>query len=249
MILPEGVYDLHVHTTFCDGKNTPAETAAEAYRRGIGTLGFSGHSYTSFDTGYCMSREGTAEYRAETKRLRAEYAGKMNILLGIEQDIYSDEPAIGYDYIIGSVHYFKIDGNYYPVDHSAGSLTDTAGRFFGGDIIPLAVLYYETLAEVAEKTKCDIIGHFDLITKFNEGDRLFDTSDPRYVSAWRKAADRLLISGALFEINTGAISRGYRTSPYPSPEIESYLRARGARFIKSSDSHRAETLLFGFSAQ
>ena len=37
-------FDLHVHTTFSDGKNTPEEIVLEAIRRGMDTIGFSDHS-------------------------------------------------------------------------------------------------------------------------------------------------------------------------------------------------------------
>ena len=40
---------------------------------------------------------------------------------------------------------------------------------------------------MAEVTKCDIIGHFDLITKFIEQDPCFDVRHPRYVKAWQAA--------------------------------------------------------------
>ena len=75
---------------------------------------------------------------------------------------------------------------------------------------------------------------------------LFDESHPRYVAAWQKAADALLKTGKSFEINTGAISRGYRVTPYPSPDILAYLKARGAKLFLSSDSHAANTLCYQF---
>ena len=99
---------------------------------------------------------------------------------------------------------------------------------------------------MAEVTKCDIIGHFDLVTKFIEQEPAFDVHHPRYIRAWQQAADTLLKTGKPFEINTGAMSRGYRTEPYPSREIRDYLRARGGKLILSSDSHRKETIAYRF---
>ena len=71
---------------------------------------------------------------------------------------------------------------------------------------------------------------------------LIDTSHPRYVRAWREAADKLLKTDAIFEINTGAISRGYRTSPYPSDEIIDYIAKSGKKFAVCSDSHSVTTV-------
>ena len=44
----------HTHTTYCDGESSPREIVDEAARLGMAELGFSGHSYTSFDESYCM---------------------------------------------------------------------------------------------------------------------------------------------------------------------------------------------------
>jgi len=94
--------------------------------------------------------------------------------------------------------------------------------------------------------KPDIVGQIDLITKFNRGGVLFDENDERYLAAARRAVDVLIPTGALFEINTGAISRGYRDTPYPAPRILEYIRSKGGKFILSGDTHRAENLCYGF---
>ena len=41
--------NLHTHTCFCDGKNTPEEMVISAIEKGMDVLGFSGHSSSSFD--------------------------------------------------------------------------------------------------------------------------------------------------------------------------------------------------------
>ena len=51
-----------------------------------------------------------------------------------------------------------------------------------------------------------------------------------------------MMNGKIFEINTGAISRGHRTTPYPSEEILEFLGKHGAKAIIGSDSHSADTL-------
>ncbi len=137
---------------------------------------------------------------------------------------------------------------YIPMDETAEITRAAADAYFGGDLIALAERYFETAGEVAKATGCDIIGHFDLLTKFNEKTEppLIDTGDPRYIAAWKKAADQLLQADIPFEINTGAMSKGYRTEPYPAKPIRDYIRSRGGRFILSSDSHRTDTLCYQF---
>ena len=78
-------------------------------------------------------------------------------------------------------------------------------------------------------------------------DPAFDIRHPRYRKAWMKAADTLLKTGKPFEINTGAISRGYRTTPYPDGEICRYLLDHGAKLIFSSDAHSKDAIANQFS--
>ena len=193
-----------------------------------------------------MPKARIGEYRAAIEDLRGEYRGRIAVYCGIEQDYLSALPAEGYDYVIGSVHWLDADGVFIPVDESAGDLKRAAKRHFGGDLYALAEAYYESVARVQAVTGCGIVGHFDLVTKFNEGGALFDETHPRYVAAWRQAADALLRTGALFEINTGAIARGYRTAPYPAADILDYLIAHGARFLLSGDAHSPSGLCFDF---
>ena len=237
--------DFHVHTSYCDGSASAEEMVRAALCRGMRAIGFSGHSYTSFDD-CCMTVAGTAAYRAEIKRLKEACAGKIAVYCGIEQDLLSDLPAEGYDYVIGSVHYLRCGDEYVSVDDTPEKLLAGAARHFGGDRIALAAAYFRSVARVHAVTGCGIVGHFDLVTKFNEGGALFDEADPRYVSAWHDAADALLPTGALFEINTGAIARKRRKTPYPSAESLDYLISKGARFLLSGDAHSPDALCYGF---
>ena len=63
--------DLHMHTVFSDGKNTPEEMVEEAIRLGLDTVGISDHSHLD----PCgMTLEAGAEYRAELARLKKKYS-------------------------------------------------------------------------------------------------------------------------------------------------------------------------------
>ncbi len=235
--------DLHMHTIFSDGKNTPEEMVQEAIRRGLDTVGISDHS-SGDPSG--MTLEDSVRYREEIARLKRKYAGQIRVLCGLERDYMTDDFA-DYDYTIGSVHWLSMpDGHHISIDWTAEKLRAGAGKYFGGDMIALAEAYYATVSRVVEVTRCDIIGHFDLVTKFIEVDPSFDLRDPRYVRAWQRAADILLQTGKTFEINTGAISRGYRTDPYPAAEIRQYIRDHGGKMILSSDAHQKENICFQF---
>lgn len=238
--------DYHVHSCFSDGKHTPEEIILSAIDKQIDVLGFSDHSYTWFDIEVCRNLKEQGEYTKQVYSLSKKYSDKITVLCGIEQDYYSERPTEKFDYIIGSVHYIKVQDEFFAVDDKPQMIIDAANKYFGGDIMSICEKYFELVGNLKEKTGADIIGHFDLISKFNQDNVLFDSANPRYVAAWKSAADKLLKQNVLFEINTGAISRGYRNTPYPSNEMMEYLSKNGARFILSSDSHDKNTLLFKF---
>ena len=239
--------DLHTHTTYCDGKNTPREMIEAAIAKGLRRIGFSGHSPSPCpNEDYAMKPEDVSVYVAEIRALAEEYKDQIEVLCGIEQDVYSpqDVPA-GLDYVIGSVHYVKAGDHYFAVDISPDDLRRNCDVHFGGDAYAMIEAYfagYERLANM----KFDVVGHIDLITKFNRGGVFFDENDERYLAAARRAVDALIPTGAYFEINTGVIPRGYRDTPYPAQPVLDYIRSRGGKFILSGDTHRAENLCYGF---
>ena len=239
--------DYHIHTVFCDGKNTPEEIVKTAIQKNIDEIGFSGHSYVDFDKEYSMSPENTKRYLDEISALKNKYINEIKIFCGIEQDYYSEAPEYNYDYIIGSVHYLKCADEYISVDLDKESLISATVKYFSGDIYSLIEEYYRHVGSIVEKTKCNIIGHFDLVEKFNEDGKLFDRNHKRYIDAYKSALDLLLKSGAIFEINTGAVARTYRTKPYPNSDILKYICNAGGIVILSSDCHSAENLCFGFA--
>lgn len=237
--------DFHVHTAYCDGHDSPEDIVKEAISLGMKKLGFSGHAYTPFDEAPCMSPEGTEEYRREIHRLKEEYSGQIEIFCGIEQDYYSTIPAKNYDYVIGSVHYININGECLHVDNTPEMFYDLISKC-GGDPYNVAEKYYSLVADVVNKTGANIIGHFDLITKLNERCNFFDEDNPRYISASNNALDALLETGAVFEINTGALSRGYRSFAYPSMRLLKRIAEKGGRVILSSDAHDKHNLMYSF---
>lgn len=237
----------HTHTTFCDGKNTPEEMVQAAIKAGCKELGFSGHSYIAIDNDWNMTPEDTALYKAEVNRLKECYKDQISIKLGVEQDTLSDISDLDdYDYVIGAVHCVIKDGHYIPVDLEVTALNKAIDDYYGGDPYAFVEDYYKEVATVYEKTHCNVVAHFDLVTKFIEKGFHIDVNNPRYQKAANEALDALLKAPVLFEINTGAISRGYRSEPYPEPRILARLAEAGASVILSSDSHSVDTITYGF---
>ena len=218
----------------------------EAIKKGFDAIGFSSHAYTPMDTSWCMSLENTKRYKEEIMRLKEVYKGKIKVLAGLEMDYFSEGDTSWCDYTIGSVHYVFKNGKYYSVDESAEAFQGIINDGYGGDVYAFIEDYYSLVGDIYKKTKCDIIGHFDLITKFNEGNKFFDTQNPRYKNAAYPALEKLLSENIPFEVNTGAISRGYRTEPYPAKDILEIIAKENGCVIINSDSHQKETIDFYF---
>ncbi len=239
------ITNYHTHTTFCDGKNTCEEMVLSAIDKNMAEIGFSVHSPLPFESGWAIKEDRVGEYIDTLKALREKYKDQIKIYIGIEQDYYSVNPTNDFDYVIGSVHYIYKNGEYLPLDLSAEATRENIVKHYDGDALAYCEDYYELVSDVYNKTKCQIIGHFDLITKFNERLPLIDTNSKRYLKSAQKAIKELLNSPALFEINTGAISRGYRTTPYPADYLLDIIAESGKPFVINSDSHNIESIDFG----
>ena len=239
--------NLHTHTTYCDGKNTPEEIVQEAIALGMETLGFSTHSTIPFDClDYSLREEKINAYRDEIRCLKETWNDRIHILLGLEQDVYSPIRPEGYEYLIGSLHYVKKEDEYLSVDASPKLFAKILEEHYGGDAYAFARDYFEQVADIPRLVNCDILGHFDLISKFNQGGVFFDEGDRRYLAPAIDALDEWLRADRIIEINTGAAPRGYRTVPYPASPFLSRIAEKGGRVTFSSDSHAKETLLYGF---
>lgn len=242
--------NFHTHTIFCDGKESAESMIQAALAKDFTRLGFSGHCFNDFrpeDTKvWCMSPETSGRYIKEVRALAEKYQNEIEIFCGVEQDFCSSVSTEGFDYVVGSVHYVEKDGMYYCVDESPETLERAICEGFGGNPYALTERFFAQEAEVVQKTNATFIGHFDLVMKFNEGNRFFDPMERRYRNAALTAMDALIETGRPFEINTGAMYRGLRQEPYPSIQLLRNLHERKGEILLSSDSHDGASLGFGF---
>ncbi len=227
----------HVHTTYCDGKTPAPEMARRAYELGFVSLGFSSHAPQDFDQRYCMLPENEAAYRAEISALKAEYAGRMPIYMGLERDYYACVSADAYDYYIASVHYLKWADGFAAIDGDAASLGRYVRERCGGDGLTLAQRYFDVLRDYVVNEKPDIIGHFDLIRINNLRLGLYDESAPAYRRMALDALRPMAETSALLEVNTGGVARGYLSSPYPDAFLLKEWKAWGGKVTVTSDCH------------
>lgn len=238
----------HAHTEFCDGKSTAEEMILSAIKLGASEIGLSPHSPVPGES-WCIRNEKLGLYKEKMKLLKEKYKNEIRIYMGIEEEFISGTDTRDFDFVIGSVHSVTVNGQNLWVDLSASDVRGFVNKYFHSDPYKYTEAYYERVASVYKKTHCDIIGHFDLVTKFLEKDPLFSVNDERYLKQRDEALFTLIDTPALFEVNTGAISRGYRTTPYPEDAVLSVIAKSGKPVVINSDSHSKDTVLFGIKEQ
>ncbi len=239
----------HTHTKYCDGKNTAREMIESAIEKGFTALGFSGHIPMNFPNDWAMTQEKLDRYYKEINSLKDEYTDKIEILCGIELDAdYELEKEYDFDYILSSVHQIHGKNKIYAIDLSAEELSECVNEEYGGNWYEMAEEYFENLARLVVREKTDVVGHYDLITKFNKNYCLFDESNSVYQKSALKWVDYIIDNkpDIVFEVNTGAMFRCGNETPYPASFILKRIGERGARVTVSSDAHCTYALDFMF---
>lgn len=242
----------HTHTTWCDGAATPREMVEAAIAKGFGAIGFSSHAMLPGDMlAWPLTAEKLPRYAAEIRSLADEYAGRIDIRLGVEADYLPGEAyptkavysAVKLDYMIGSIHFLRApDGAIASVDESPESFVEDVRAHYGGDCRAFAKAYFAAERDMVRDCDFDIVGHPDLLRKFNSRLHWLDEDAPWYRAELEETADAIAASGKIVEVNTGGISRGWIDDAYPSPAFRDMLRSRGVRFMLSADAHSAAAL-------
>lgn len=267
----------HTHTTFCDGSDAAEAVVQEALRRGFTHLGFSGH----MDPGVSMDYDAYAQeicrlqaaYRDRIDILRGAELDNVydpSCVAGAEAR-GSAEAVPGAEFTIGSTHFVPVPGSsvwsasaafgthregsenwdLIGVDGDISLLHDQCRQYYGGDFYALSADYYRFEAMVAARLHPTFIGHFDLITRFNDlsradGGHFLDETSDRYLLPARQAMEALVPYGLPFEINCGAVNRRRKKELYPRPELLRHLHTLGGEIVISADAHQKELLDGGF---
>jgi len=232
--------------------DAPEVMALAAVESGFGVLGFSSHAMVpGHELAWTLSADTLSEYAGAIRSLARSMAPKLRILCGIEADYVKGGSmpdrrqfsSIAPDFVIGSVHNLVApDGAIVSVDDTPEALAAGIRDHFAGSAEAFVRTYFSQQRDMIEVCDFDIVGHPDLVRKFNARHPYFDEDAKWYRAELEKTADALAASGKLTEVNTGAISRGWLDDAYPSPTFRQLLRERGVRFILSSDAHSASAL-------
>ena len=165
----------------------------------------------------------------EAHRLKAHYAGWINLLVGLETEYITPSdldklsdllqtagPRI--EYTVGSVHHV----NSIPIDFDHETFTkslETFSSFSVSDHDRMQAFlcsYFDAQYELMHRFRPEIIGHFDLCRLYNPSLRFAD-----YPAALDKIKRNIQFAasyGALFELNAAAFRKGWDTA-YPGEDL------------------------------
>lgn len=157
--------DYHTHSFFSDGRQSQEEIIEQAIRNGFDEIGISDHVSVK-PVHWACKPSAYRDMKESFPRLKEKYKDKIWVKFGLEMDYIEGqeseiEKLIQYfspDYVIGSVHFIG-DWNFD---------TDKSG-YANWNVDRLYAEYYRLIGKAAGCGLFDIIGHVDLIKKFNPG--------------------------------------------------------------------------------
>ena len=246
--------DMHMHTWFStDSEACPRDMADEAVRKGLKTICFTDH----FDKDDLeRGEEGIFDvdaYFVEMQKLQEEYAGKLNIRIGIElglrtylKDYYEElTKKYPFDFVIGSVHnvpYKKdAEGNILYTDPAAEKLfTDRTDK-------EAYRLMMETTLENVRTSDCfQTLGHLDYVVRYGKS-REKEYSYTDYADIIDEILKLLIEKEKGLEVNSAGLKYGLPFA-HPHPDVLKRYRELGGEIITiGADAHKPEHIAYDFA--
>jgi len=238
--------DYHVHTFRCGhAGGASRDFVRRAIERGLVEMAFTDHVPLYFlpesqrDPRLAMREDQLDEYVAEVQDLRREFAGAIEVRLGLEADYaegFEEElerrlARADWDLVLGSVHW--VAGGW--IDDPATS----PPRFAAEGTDALYDEYYRLLAKAAGTGFFDVLTHFDLPKKHgHRPERPREDAENRAIEAARRA-------GCAVEVSSAGLRKPVKEA-YPEPRLLSRIVAAGVPITFSSDAHAPAEVGWGF---
>ena len=246
--------DMHMHTWFStDSEACPRDMADEAVRKGLKTICFTDH-FDKDDLEW--GEEGIFDvdaYFVEMQKLQEEYAGKLNIRIGIElgfrtylKDYYEElTKKYPFDFVIGSVHnvpYKKdAEGNILYTDPAAEKLfTDRTDKEAYRPMM-------ETTLENVRTSDCfQTLGHLDYVVRYGKS-REKEYSYTDYADIIDEILKLLIEKEKGLEVNSAGLKYGLPFA-HPHPDVLKRHRELGGEIITiGADAHKPEHIAYDFA--
>ena len=228
--------DSHLHTSFsADSKTAPRDQILSAVSAGLSHMTFTDHYDPDFPEGDLDFTFDIDTYFHTLAELKEEFAGKIDIGIGIELGAQPHIPgmlnelASGYpfDFVINSTHLVKridpYDTRIYFRDR-----TEKEG---------LRLYFEEVLANLNVFEDYDSAGHIDYAFRYLPSHSRDYAPYPEYGDVLDEILKTVIDKGKCLEINTAGLKTGL-TFAHPHPEILKRYRELGGELITTgSDAH------------
>ncbi len=256
-------YDGHVHTPFCPHGS---KDALEMYIERAISLGLKGITFTEHaplpktftdpapTKDSAMLYEHLGKYFDQIKALKKYYEKEIEIYTGLEVDFiegYEEETGqllkevwSELDDAILSVHFLKIEGNYFCMDYDENVFKELINK--SGSLSNVYSLYYKTVKKSIQHpfgmVQPKRIGHITLAKKFQ---KLFpaEFSNEKDIDEILTAVSERSLS---LDYNGAGAVKPYCLEPYPSDWIVKEAQKRKIPLVYGSDAHSAKGLGQGF---
>lgn len=243
---------------FCEhAEGTLRETLEAAASSGFPVYGVSEHApraeprflYASERAkGYTVERleRDFDDYAEESRRLQAEFAGRLAVLRGFEAEAvpsarYGDlmgeiRERYEFDYVVGSVHHV----GEISIDESPdqwGAAVEACGG-----LEPFFERYYGLVRDMIDEIRPEVVGHLDLPKLHAPAGTDIATRRIRIAAAG--AIEAAKSNASILDLNTAGWRKGL-PEPYPSPWLVRLAQEAGVPFCFGDDSHRRSQVGFG----
>ncbi|MCC5845994.1 MAG: histidinol-phosphatase [Verrucomicrobia bacterium] len=222
------VYETHSHTPLCKhAQGMPSDLAAVAEARGLKGLIITCHCPLPDGMSHAVRMDPSQwdEYQDMVRAAREEYAGRVDVRLGVESDwlpglegwleaLHAGAPL---NYVLGSVH---------------PQIQEYKDLYLSDDWPAYHIQYFSSLAEAAETGLFDCLSHPDLVKNYGTETWDVEARMPHIL----KCLDRIAVTGIAMELNTSGRNK---TLPQmnPGPEILRAMRERDIPVVVGSDAH------------
>ncbi len=248
--LPLNWVNYHSHTLHSDGANKAEKMILSAINKRIKILGFSDHSPVPFNSNWNMKNENIENYVNDINELKKKYSSDIEIYTGLEIDYIENISGVqnwkhlNLDYTIGSVHYLKKFENdrYFTCDYSTEIFKKGLKKLFGNNIKKMVTYYYEQINNMILTDKPNIIGHLDIITKFNKKNYFFNENDKWYKDIVNQTLNIIKEKDCIVEINTRGFYKNLSNHYYPNCWILQNCKTQNIPVMINSDAHHYKEL-------
>ncbi len=245
-------YNLHQHTIFSDGKETPQKFVERAIELGFSQIGFSEHTPLPFPNPFSLKEENVEAYILAIEQLKEKFTGQIEIYRALEMDFI---PGISEnfdywrdrcraDYLIGSVHLVKPDGTneLWFTDGPDHKIYDEGlQQFFGGDIRKAVKAFYDQTNRMIESQRFEIVGHVDKIKMHNRG-RFFSEDEKWYRDLVEETLELIKQKNLIVEVNTRGMYKKTSDSFFPDHQTLKRVKEFNIPVIISSDAHHPDEI-------